>query len=231
MPVRQIPLVTGHYYHVYTRGVARLPIFQSRFDYQYMVYALDYYRYKKPMVKLSKFIHLPQAEQEKMRQQMDANQKLVSITAFTLMPNHLHIMLQQLQDGGIVTYMRRALNSYARYFNTKRKRVGPLFQGVYKSIHIDSDEQLLHLSRYIHINPVVSGVIDEKNLLTYEWSSLPMYMGSKPSFVDTEIILKQFTSTESYLTFLKDHVDYGKKLADIKHITLENDGFPDFPEV
>ena len=83
------------------------------------------------------------------------------------MPNHFHLLLKQTIDNGISHFLSKFTNSYTKYFNTKYNRVGPVFQGVFKSVHIESDEQLMHLSRYIHLNPVVSAVVEKQNLLSY----------------------------------------------------------------
>lgn len=70
------------------------------------------------------------------------------------MPNHFHFLIEQTADKGIASHMQRFINSYAHYVNIKYKRVGPLFQGLFKGVLIESDEQFLHVSRYIHLNPL-----------------------------------------------------------------------------
>ena len=76
----------------------------------------------------------------------------MEIICYCLMPNHLHLLLRQLMDGGISKFMSNFANSYTRYFNTKSKRKGPVFEGKFKAKRIETDEQLLHLSRHIHLN-------------------------------------------------------------------------------
>lgn len=132
-----------------------------------------------------------------------------------------HLLLQQVMDGGIITFLSRFSNSYTKYQNTKTNRVGPLLSGVFKSVHIEDDEQLVHLSRYIHLNPVVSYVIKEEELLSYPWSSLPDYLKEDSSLVDLKPVLNLFKSAEDYKEFVVDQIDYGKKLEEIKHLTLE----------
>jgi len=137
------------------------------------------------------------------------------------MPNHFHFILKQLKDGGISVFMSQLLNSYTKYFNTKFDRVGALLQGVFKSIHLESDEQLIHLSRYIHLNPIVSGVT--KNLNSYQWSSYKDYIQENNSFCSISEILNFFPSTEKYEEFVKDQIDYGTTLEILKHKTLDED--------
>jgi len=100
--------------------------------------------------------------------------------------------------------------------------VGPLFQGRFKSVLVETTEQLTHLSRYIHLNPVVSAVIAESELFSYEYSSLPEYLGGNNKTANPQIVLEQFKSIEKYKSFLTDHIDYGIKLEKIKHLTLED---------
>ena len=103
------------------------------------------------------------------------------------MGNHFHFLIKQASDNGISKFMANFTNSYTKYFNTKHQRVGPLFQGVFKAVHVDSDEQLIHLSRYIHLNPVMGFVIKAEELKDYKWFSYPNYIGKQ----DVEFIEKQ----------------------------------------
>lgn len=140
------------------------------------------------------------------------------------MPNHFHFLIQQKTNGGLTEFISKLSNSYTKYINTKNQRSGPLFQGEFKAVHIESNEQLIHLSRYIHLNPLVSYVC--KNLDDYQWSSYIEYSGkTKDSHCSKSIILDQFKNIPEYLQFIKDQEDYGKSLEQIKHQTL------DFPQV
>ncbi len=132
------------------------------------------------------------------------------------MPNHFHFLLKQLKEGGITEFLSKLCNSYTKYFNTKYKRVGPLLQGEFKAVLVESDEQLLHLSRYIHLNPLVSYIV--KNLDLYEWSSYEEYINSKSKGVCVkENVLSFFKSPASYKQFVLDQAEYGEKLELIKH--------------
>jgi putative transposase len=116
--------------------------------------------------------------------------------------------------------MRRLTNSYTRFFNTKGKRNGPIFQGAFKAVHVSNDEQLVHVSRYLHINPVVSYVIDEVDMWDYPWTSLPEYIGD-PKLVDPLTVLSHFSSKNDYRSFVSDQIGYGKSLESIKHLAIE----------
>ena len=117
--------------------------------------------------------------------------------------------------------MSQFQNSYTRYFNTKYKRIGPLLQGVFKGVYVETMEQLLHVSRYVHLNPVVSFLVDEKNPESYAWSSLTEYLKGGSPFLSCQPILDQFKNPDGYRKFIVDHIDYAKKLSEIKHLLIE----------
>jgi putative transposase len=222
MPYRSIPFATGEYYHIYNRGVAYQPIFRKAKDYERFVLSLHYYQFKNIPIRLSKYLQKPQeVRTELFKELVKSNDKIVDLIAFCLMPNHFHFLIKQDTEDGISKYMRLMTNSYARYFNTKYKRVGSLFQGMFKLVHVENDEQLLHLSRYIHLNPLVSFIVKEQNLISYPWSSLGEYIKGEAIFANPTPILSHFSVKQSYLAFVLDQADYGKKLEKIKHLKLE----------
>lgn len=221
MPYRVIPLVNEEYYHVYNRGVASQTTYSSKKDYERFLLCLAYYRFDVPF-KLSHLLQISQSDREELLLQLEKKgQKDVDIIAFALMPNHFHISLQQKVEGGVSRFMKKITDSYTRYFNTKYERLGPIFQGAFKAVHVETDEQLIHLSRYIHLNPLVSFVVRDEDFLSYPWSSLKYYIGGGASFVNTKPVLAHFKNVQEYLKFVLDQADYGKKLERIKHLTLE----------
>ena len=222
-----LPLVNGEYYHIYNRGVARQPIFERKRDYDRFLLTLSYYRFAHPPQRLSLFLELSEtARVEAFKRLEQSTDLLVDILCFVLMPNHFHLLVKQRSDDGISTYIRRSNNSYSRYFTTKYTRPGALFQGVFKAVHIETDEQLIHLSRYIHLNPFNSFVVKEEDFWDYPWSSLSSYLGNAQSFVDPTPVLTHFHFPDVYKQFLMDHADYAKKLEEIKHLTLEKERKP-----
>lgn len=222
MPLRVTPLVNGEYYHVYNRGVALQPTYSSKKDYDRFMLSISYYRFNNIPFRLSRFLQISENERESIITSLKAaNNKSVDLIAFCLMPNHFHILLQQKSEGGISKFMKQVTDSYTRYFNTKHDRVGPLFQGAFKAVRVENDEQLIHLSRYIHLNPLVSYVVREVDFTDYFWSSLRNYMSDDFQLVSPKIVLNNFKSPQDYLKFVMDQVDYGKELEKIKHLTLE----------
>ena len=210
MPRRKTVLASGEYYHIFNRGVNHTPIFLSVRDYKRFLKTVLYYQGQEVKPRYSFYnpnIH-----------NFTGKGKLVEIIAYCLMPNHFHFLLKQTIDKGIENFVRKSTNSYTKYFNIKNKRIGPLFQGRFQSVHIETNEQLLHLSRYIHLNPIVSYVA--RDLESYEWSSFKDYF-SNLNICSKDVILKQFKSAEDYKNFLLDQENYAKELELIKHQLLD----------
>lgn len=221
---RLISFANGQYYHVFNRTNDRKLVFVTKRLCQRMLVALDYYRYKNPPMRLSYFLSLPPDRRENIFSNLGKeNREIVDVICFCLMPNHFHLLLRQNEDNGISTYLAQLENSITRYFNTTQKRIGHLFEGQFKAVRIETDEQLLHINRYIHINPTTSYVVKTfDELLKYEWSSLPQYLGKIKKFCKPDVILSNFKDMDSYIKFLSDNVDYQRKLHVIKHTLVED---------
>lgn len=212
MPVRSVPFVNGEYYHIYNRGVAKMQIFNNFYDYGRFMKTVLYYVIEGPKPKFSIFAPTITV--------LDTTKKIVDIACYCFMPNHFHFLLRQKREGAITEFASKMSNSYTKYFNVKNKRVGPLLQGDFKAVHVATNEQFIHLSRYIHLNPLVGYVT--RNLETYRWSSYPEYIGAVNNEVCSKsIILDQFPSLSVYKQFVADQQDYGEKLEMIKHQLLD----------
>ncbi|MBL7150787.1 transposase [Candidatus Microgenomates bacterium] len=224
MPGRKIPLVAGQIYHVLNRGISSQPIFLTKKDYQRMMETILYYQRQGLSLSYTHFLRLSAKQKIEISERLRGKEKfLVEIIALCLMPNHFHLLLKQIQENGISTFMSNLTNSYTRYFNIKNERIGPLFQGKFKAVIIETDEQLIHVSRYIHLNPHSSFVIKNlQGLENYLYSSLPEYLGqSKTNFFQKEIVLDQFENLKSYKKFVFDQAEYQRHLEEIKHLLME----------
>lgn len=185
---------------------------------------MNYYQYKDPPVRLSYFLKMELEEKKNILQEMSGkNQKIISILCYSLMPNHYHLLLKQEEDSGIENLVCRAVNGYVKYLNTRNKRVGPLFQGAFKAVRIETDEQMIHLSRYIHLNPVTSYLVKPQEILNYKWTSLAQYLTETESFVDKSFLLNYFGSKNKYFQFIGDFEDYKKSFSNIEYLTLDED--------
>src|SRR3972149_1551889 len=212
MASRKVPLATGEYYHIFNRGVAKMRIFNNFYDYNRFLKCVLYYQIDDQKPRFSKFTSETY--------ELDSSKKIVDIISYCFMPNHFHFLLKQVTDGGISEFISKISNSYTKYFNIKNNRVGPILQGDFKAVHVESNEQLLHLGRYIHLNPLIGFVTT--NLETYRWSSYPEYINSINNEVcQKEVILDQFETKNSYKQFVLDHIDYAKKIDQIKHLLLD----------
>ena len=184
--------------------------------------SIYFYQFKNPPVKLSKFLRVEADKFREILKILENTDKLVRIISFVLMPNHFHLLLKQIGDSGISKFLSNFQNSYTRYFNVKHERDGYLFLDQFKAIRIESDEQLLHVSRYIHLNPYTGFVIkSEKELETYPWSSYTEYFLDKPRIIEKDILLSFFDSKSSFKKFVFNQADYQKRLKEIQHLIFE----------
>lgn len=214
MPGRIVPLVTGQFYHVYNRGSEKRDIFTKPRDYRRFQKTFYYYQFIGPKPSFSRY-----SKSDLNLFRPDPSKRIIDIICYCLMPNHFHFLIRQMKEGGISNFISQLSNSYTKYFNTKYTRVGPLFQGAFKAVLIESDEQLVHLSRYIHLNPIVSGLVD--NLNNYLWSSYLEYINEYRFFCSSEEILNFYPSIKSYQEFVEAQIDYGTTLEIAKHQLID----------
>jgi putative transposase len=214
MPNKQVVFANGEFYHVFNRGVEKRTTFLDQRDYHHFLETLEYYQIKKPATRFS-FRKRPLL----IKNNVD-NTPLVEIICYCLMPNHFHILIRQLAENGISTFMSKISNSYTKYFNTRYTRVGPLFQGNFKAVRIESDSQLTHVSRYIHLNPLIDYIV--KDLNDYRYSSYTEFLGLKEGFCKKEEILIYFGSPGEYKKFVLDQEDYGRSIKFMERLLIES---------
>lgn len=219
--IRKLVFAEDHIYHVYNRGVERRNIFLTNSDFRRFFQLLSYYRYRDIS---QRFSHAGARKRHKISLSpvaRESRQLEVEILAWCLLPNHFHLMLRQVNPEGIRTFMGKVSNSYTKYFNERNNRSGYLFQGPFKAVIVETDEQLIHLSRYIHLNPVVSSLVHINQLQAYHWSSYPEYVDDVPGFTEKRTVLDHFSSEFEYKVFVRDQSEYAAELAKVKHLSLE----------
>jgi putative transposase len=213
---RKDVLVIEGVYHIFTKSIAGFEIFNNNSEYSRMMEAIRYYQMKKTEVKFSQYIKLKNKADDNL---LDKN-KLVEIIAYCLMPTHLHLILKQVREGGISIFMSNILNSHTRYFNIKHNRKGPLWESRFKSILVETDEQLLHLTRYIHLNPVTSYLVNSPE----EWPA-SSYLEYSLKVKDGDRICNYHDMLDikphSYRKFVAGGASYQRELAMIKKLFLE----------
>ncbi len=203
--------VPGSYYHIYNRGVAKNEIFLNPYDYSTFLSYIKIYLTPKDTIGLNAVLHSQEAGY---KEKYDAERLLalknfydeIQLLTYALMPNHFHLLIWQKEANSIDNFMNSLGTRYSCYFNRKNHRVGTIFQGVYKAVLVESEEQLLHLSRYIHLNPGLKSTLP---------TSLPEYLGiRKTSWIKTDHILPYFSRTNTNL----DYSNFVKNYADLEPI-------------
>jgi len=199
MPSRNVVKadIPNTYYHVYARGHGRMAVFRDDEDYRVFLNLIK--RYLNIKVECDSY-GIPYTNLH----------GRIELTCYCFMPTHFHLLLYQKNEHAMPRLMRGIMASYSRYFNKKYELSGALFETTYKASMIKADKYLMHISRYIHINP--------KNWRTYKYSSLPYYMGQRPpEWIKPKRILELFYSPEEYEIFIADYEDYKDMLDEIKH--------------
>ncbi len=218
---RTIILANQQIYHVYNRGVERRMVFTGKREYERMMMTLWFYRHTDAGSTLSAYLNLSTEERQVFAASLVKKSMRVSILAYCLMPNHFHLILRQEVTHGISRFVANVSNSYTKFFNIKRARVGPLFQGTFKAVLVETDEQFRHLTRYVHLNPVSSFLIKPEELESYSWSSYGEYLGKATSPLCDIKQVKALTSLAHYRSFILDQAAYQQELEKIKHLSLE----------
>ncbi len=222
-------LATGEIYHVYNRGVEKRTIFSGEKDYFRFIHNLFEFNDTAPALNLN--FHF-QSTPESLRLQKKPRKKFVELLCYALMPNHYHLLLEQKIDNGITEFMRKMGTGYTNYFNTKNQRVGPLFQGKFKAVHVFKESHLLYLPHYIHLNPLDLVMPEWREqkirninkalqfLEKYRWSSFLDYAGKKnfPSILDPDYGSR--TSIVDYKKNLKEWME-NFDLESVQKMTLE----------
>lgn len=197
----------GEHYHIFNRGISKNIIFLDEADYIRMLFSILFFQHKDSIQNLHRSLDnfsyksLP-SSLDKLAQEV-INNRMVELVAFALMPNHFHIIAHELKEGGISHYLQRIEIAYTKYFNTKYKHSGYLFQGPFQSVHIEDNEQLLHLSAYVHLNHREIGEWKNKENI-YPWSSYRDILGQNRwgDLLKYQIITEQFSNGQEYQNFV-----------------------------
>jgi REP element-mobilizing transposase RayT len=176
--MRAEPIYPNEYYHIYNRGVAKQPIFFRPHHWPYFIQ------------KMKKYFQPEKAD----------------IIAYCLMPNHYHLIVFTRTDNFGKDVMMPMMISYSKAVNNDMHRIGPLFQDSFKAKRIETTEQLVHLSRYIHLNPVKAGLVPKPEM--WKYSSYQDYIGSRNGKLpNPEIVLSDFFDTQEYTTYVESWQD------------------------
>ncbi len=212
------------FYHIYNRGVEKRNIFLDEQDYKvflsYLKYSLSPPPKKNAVLKIFTLQGLPFKGVPRMPKNFVND---LELHTYCLMPNHFHLLIKQLTEDAMRSFMNSIITRYSMYFNKKYDRVGSLFQGVYKAILINDNSYLLHLSRYIHVNPS-----EYTSNLLEAYSSYAEYLKiRKTSWIKTDFIMNFFEQTtipeikkvNSYKQFVENYKTDGKLV--LENLTID----------
>jgi len=184
-------------YHVYNRGVNKRVIFKDEQDYSVFLNLLKRYLCVYPTKDLK----------GREYQHMYGD---IELLAFCLMPNHFHMLIYQRKADALSKLLHAVEGTYVKYFNKRYKRVGPLFQDIFKASRVSRDDYCQHISRYIHLNP--------KDYRGWEYTSLPYYLGVKHAeWVRPQRIMDMFDSVDQYDNFLTDYEAQKQIMDELKY--------------
>lgn len=209
---RSILLINDQIYHIFNRGVRKSNLFFDEVDYRRweellywcLHYDYPYSTYKMQLRQIRDDKVNPQTILQRLNQTKRFKIPPVEILAYVHMPNHFHLILKQLTNNGITSFMHRIATGYSKYINEKYDFSGSCYQGPFKAVRVESDEQLIQLYRYIHINPLASGLIKKGDLFDYRWSSFPSFIAK----YNNKILSKKYL------------FDYFSKIEGISSFTL-----------
>ena len=169
--------IAGRYYHIYNRGVEKRKIFASNENCRFLLRRIKEFLPEYPL----------------------------TFMAYCLMPNHYHFLFRAEEDGGIAPFIQRLFNSYTQAFNKQEKRSGTLFESRAKSILIDESSYLFHICRYIHLNPVLAGLVIKPEDWLY--SNYREFIGFRQgTLYEAAFIEEQFGTPEEYKKFVENDI-------------------------
>jgi len=233
MAIQRPQLVNGEIYHVVLRAVGDYEVFKNTDDYYRGVFSIYEFNNKN-------FIEIRERRKERKKEKNSggptpvARDVFLEVLAFSLMPNHVHLLVRQLKDNGISQYMQKLGGGYASYFNRKYNRKGHLFNK-FRAIPIETNEQLQNVFVYIHTNRISiiepgwkeKGIENPKKVIDFlendKWHSYSDYLGKKnfPSVTDREFLLGVMDSEQGCRDFVNNWIEHKKEIRDLGDAILE----------
>ncbi len=213
---RKDPIIIDSIFHVFNKTIEAKQVFDKEINCNKFLDALIFYRSSALKMRLSRYDKFTSKLKDVYKIKLeDSDRFRVNILAYCLMPTHFHLLLKQRLTDGVSTFLSNIQNSFTRFFNIKNSRIGPIFVQSYKSVLIRSEQQLKHISRYIHLNPYSGNIVNtEEDLFSYPWSSFSEYLGnSRVKISEPNFIMNMFgNSYERYRKFVFDNANYQRTL-------------------
>lgn len=239
--MRKVKFVKNNFYHIYNRGVEKRSIFQDDNDRWRFLQGLFLFNDEKNSFNL--LWHLEQKKRKAtfgllkdiLKEQGDKRSNLVNIIADCLMPNHFHLILEEIRENGITLFMHKLGTGYTKYFNKRYQRVGSLFQGTFKAVLIDKEDYLRYLLVYINVvNPgeliepflKENGIKNPEQIIKfageYPWSTNQEHLGKRDSIIlGKNALNKIFGNSDDYKNFVQE-VLVDERIKSINHLFLES---------
>jgi putative transposase len=217
---RRIQIAPFEYYHLYQRGVDGRLVFEDEEDYLRFIVLLFF-------ANSTERVNLRSVRDRTFADQFvaEGTEKIVDIGAYCLMPNHFHVLVREIGEGGISKYMQKLMTAYTMYFNKKYGRKGSLFGSGYRAEHVTDDRHLKYLFAYIHLNPLSlhdpnwrkKGVTNKKTvqgyLQEYIYSGYLDWCGgdrSQCSILSPESFPQYFEEPDSFSEFIQEWVSFSE---------------------
>lgn len=205
----------GEIFHIFNKSIASYSIFNDLNNSFRFIQILDYYNSLLVQTSLSSFL----------KKNLDYSPKLlqfkencfIKFLGYCIMPDHYHLLIKMLKSNHVLKYINDVENSFTRFFNEKFERKGPLWQSAFRSVRIKTNEQLLHVTRYAHLNPTTNNLVKKPESWIYS---------SYKNYLDNNILKNYLTeisidTVNSYKKFCENDIDYQRKLKSIKRLILE----------
>ena len=212
---RKFQFSIGEFYHLYNRGINKMPIFLDVFDKKRFIKLLFVCNSRKSVVFKS--------IQGQSLDEIDRGETLVDIGIYCLVPNHFHLLIKEKTENGISEFVKKVATGYSMYFNKKYERTGSLFEGPFKAKRIDTDEYLKYIFSYIHLNPIkiidsqwkenkITDRVKAKNYLQkYPYSSYFEYIGGKrqeEKILEKDSFPEYFSQPKEFDDFINDWLSF-----------------------
>lgn len=215
MPRRKIGIKNGGIYHIFNKSIAGYTIFNDSSEYVRMLKYIEYYSLAEAPCPLKEYLN--DCNNYSLTSRKNAS---VAIIAYCLMPNHFHLALKELNDNAVERFMYSVLKNYTSYFNYCHNRSGPLWQSRFQNVFVGTDEQLLHLTRYIHLNPVTAHIVNKPGM--WKYSSYGEYTGITNT-ANRICTISPYMDVDStrYADFVNGHIDQQREIAMAKRLYIE----------
>lgn len=214
---RNQSFISGQIYHVCNKSIANFKIFKEKYNAERFMGAIDYYNNSKLKIRYSKYL---EKHSEYVHQGLlfTKESQIVKILSYCIMPDHYHLLIKINHEISLSKYIGDVENSFVRYFNLSTKRKGPLWQSRFRAVHIGSNEQLLHISRYIHLNPTTSNLV--KRPEDWIYSSYRETINN-PKILSKVLLEFSLSNPQKYKKFVENNMEYQRKLKEIKKLLLD----------